>query len=307
MPLHSLSMRTDVPHLLAERAREVEAHLESVVPSAETTPTALHAAMRHSLFAGGKRLRPALVLESARAAGLDPPTPALPVAAALEMIHTYSLIHDDLPCMDDDDLRRGRPTCHVVHGEAMAILAGDALLTLAFTHLGEAAQRGLIPAAALPRIVTTLGRCAGTPGGMVAGQVLDIEGEGKELDASAVDAIHRHKTGALIEASCVCGGLVAEPPEGIVKALSQYGRALGLAFQIVDDILDATSTCVALGKTAGKDIAQGKATYVSVHGLEAARAEAKHQAEQARGALASLGERGEPLASLVDFVIQRQR
>jgi geranylgeranyl pyrophosphate synthase len=261
--------------------------------------------MRHSLFAGGKRLRPALVLESARAAELDPPDPALPVAAALEMIHTYSLIHDDLPCMDDDDVRRGRPTCHVAHGEAMAVLAGDALLTLAFTHLGEAADRGVIPPAALPRIVATLGRCAGTPSGMVAGQVLDIEGEGKDLDAAAVDAIHRHKTGALIEASCVCGALVAEPPGEVIEALSEYGRALGLAFQIVDDILDATSTSEALGKTAGKDAAQGKSTSVSVHGLEGARVEARRQAERARGALAPLGERGEPLASLVDFVVQR--
>jgi geranylgeranyl diphosphate synthase, type II len=223
------------------------------------------------------------------------------------MIHTYSLIHDDLPCMDDDDLRRGRPTCHVVYGEAMAVLAGDALLTLAFTHLGEAAERGVIPAAALPRIVATLGHCAGTPGGMVAGQVLDIEGEGNDLDASAVDAIHRHKTGALIEASCICGALVAEPPEEVVGALSAHGRALGLAFQIVDDILDATSTSQALGKTAGKDVAQGKATSVSVHGLGAARAEAQRQAELARRALAPLGARAEPLAALVDFVVQRQR
>jgi geranylgeranyl diphosphate synthase type II len=262
--------------------------------------------MRHSLFAGGKRLRPALVMASAEAAGLAPAERALPVAAALEMIHTYSLIHDDLPSMDDDAMRRGRPTCHVVFGEAMAILAGDALLTLAFTHLGEAAERGEIPPRALPRIVAALGRGAGTPHGMVAGQVADIEAEGNTVAPEALAFIHQRKTGALIEAACVCGALVADPPAATLAALESYGRALGLAFQIVDDVLDATQPSESLGKTAGKDADQGKATYVTVHGLEAARAEATRQGAIARVALEPLGEKGRELAALADFVVSRK-
>ncbi len=298
-------MVADVAALLADCARRAEAHLERVVPAASVAPTTVHAAIRHSLFAGGKRLRPALVLISAEAAGLSDPDRALPVAAALEMIHTYSLIHDDLPCMDDDDLRRGRPTCHVAFSETVAMLAGDALLTLAFTHLAEAAARGDFPAAALPRLVATLGRGAGTPHGMVAGQAADMEANGQEVDAEALAFIHEHKTGALIEAACVGGALVAEPPEATITALGQYGRALGLAFQIVDDILDVTATSERLGKTPGKDDAQGKATYPAVHGLDAARAEARRLAALATDALAPLGDRGVRLAALVEFAVAR--
>ena len=299
-------MPTDVSTLLADSARRVEAYLERVVPGKEEEPGAVHAAMRHSLLAGGKRLRPALVLTSARAAGLAENDRALPVAAALEMIHTYSLIHDDLPCMDDDVLRRGQPTCHVAFGEAMAVLAGDALLTLAFTHLGEAAEQGNLPAATLPRIIATRGRCAGTPHGMVAGQVADIEAEGKALDAESLALIHRRKTGALIEAACVCGGLVAEPPETTIAALSRFGQALGLAFQIVDDLLDVTGSNDTLGKSAGKDAAQGKATYPGVHGLDAAREEARRQGDLAKEALAPLSARGRELAALAEFVVTRR-
>jgi geranylgeranyl diphosphate synthase type II len=300
-------MAVDVAAFLDESARRVEAHLERVIPPESHEPVRVHAAMRHSLFAGGKRLRPALVLASAEAAGLSEPNRALPVAAALEMIHTYSLIHDDLPSMDDDELRRGRPTCHVVFGEAVAILAGDALLTLAFTHLGEAAQRGELPVAILPRLISALGRGAGTPHGMVAGQVADIEAEGREIHAQALDFIHARKTGALVEAACVCGGIVAEPPEKTLTALGAYGRALGLAFQIVDDILDVTQDTEALGKTAGKDAARGKATYPGVNGLAAARAEARRQGRLAVDALGDLGSRAEVLRALVDFVVKRTR
>jgi geranylgeranyl diphosphate synthase type II len=271
----------DVASLLDRHARDVVVHLERVVPAANADPATIHAAMRHSLFAGGKRLRPALVLASAEAAGCRDAKRALPVAAALEMIHTYSLIHDDLPCMDDDDLRRGRPTCHVVFGEAIAVLAGDALLTLAFTHLGDAAEEGTIPAAVLPRLLKTLGHASGTPAGMIAGQVADIE------------------------AACVCGALVAEPDAKTLDALGAYGRALGLTFQIVDDILDVTASSDGMGKTVGKDAAQGKATYPGVHGLDAARQEAKRQATAAREALKPLGDRGRELVALVEFVLSR--
>lgn len=293
--------------LLDRSARLVEEYLERVIPSADTEPRSVHAAMRHSLFAGGKRLRPALVLSCAEAAGLRAPDRALPVAAAVEMIHTYSLIHDDLPCMDDDALRRGRPTCHVVYGEAIAILAGDALLTLAFAHLGEAALSGALPAAALGPIIAALGRGAGTPEGMVAGQVADLEAEGRAVDAPALAFIHQRKTGALIEAACVCGALAAEPPEATVAAVGAYGRALGLAFQIVDDILDVTQPSATLGKTAGKDAAQGKATYPALHGLEAARAEARRQGALAVEALRPLGEGAAALRALVEFVLARER
>lgn len=295
----------DPKQALAECATRVEAHLDAVIPSADEEPATIHQAMRHSLNAGGKRLRPALVMMSARAAGVDDVDRALPVAAAVEMIHTYSLIHDDLPCMDDDDLRRGQPTCHVKFGEAMAVLAGDALLTLAFTHIGEAAETGIIPPSVLPRIVAELGRGAGTPVGMVAGQVADVEGEGKELDAEQLEFIHRRKTGALIEASCVCGALVADPPAKSVEALRSYARALGLAFQIVDDILDATSTSEKMGKTTGKDAAQGKTTYVSVHGLNVARAMAHRQTALAKESLSPFGKAGNDLAALADFVVNR--
>jgi geranylgeranyl diphosphate synthase type II len=295
----------DVASLLDRHARDVVVHLERVVPAANADPATIHAAMRHSLFAGGKRLRPALVLASAEAAGCRDAKRALPVAAALEMIHTYSLIHDDLPCMDDDDLRRGRPTCHVVFGEAIAVLAGDALLTLAFTHLGDAAEEGTIPAAVLPRLLKTLGHASGTPAGMIAGQVADIEAEGKDVIAETLASIHRRKTGALIEAACVCGALVAEPDAKTLDALGAYGRALGLTFQIVDDILDVTASSDGMGKTVGKDAAQGKATYPGVHGLDAARQEAKRQATAAREALKPLGDRGRELVALVEFVLSR--
>lgn len=298
-------MATEVGILLAKSAKRVEAYLERVVPFGDEGPGTIHAAMRHSLLAGGKRLRPTLVLASARAAGIADDEKALPLAAALEMIHTYSLIHDDLPCMDDDTLRRGQPACHIAFGEATAILAGDALVTLAFAHLGEAAERGDLPVALFPRIVATLGRCAGTPSGMVAGQVADLEAEGKAPDAAALSLIHRLKTAALIEAACVCGGLLAEPSEETIFALSAYGSALGLTFQIVDDLLDVTESSDKLGKTAGKDAARGKATYPGVHGLETARKEARRQGNAAREALKPLRERGTELAALVEFVVNR--
>lgn len=298
-------MASDAAGFLAEATRRVEEHLQRVLPAAETEPKTLHAAMRHSLFAGGKRLRPALTLASAQAAGLADLARALPAAAALEMIHTYSLIHDDLPCMDNDALRRGRPTCHIVYGEAIAILAGDALLTLAFTHLAEEAARGTLPLPTFPRLVAHLGAAAGVPAGMVAGQVADIEAEHRAVTADELAWIHRRKTGAIIEAACVCGGLVAEAPKAVIQALSRHGQALGLCFQIVDDILDATQTSETLGKTAGKDVTQGKATFVALHGLDAARAEAQRQAALAREAAAPLGGRAAALLGLLDAVTSR--
>lgn len=284
------------------RAREIIEHaLESAIADGPDTVPELRAAMRYSLLAGGKRLRPLLVLASARAAGGDEGD-ALPAALAVEMIHTYSLIHDDLPAMDDDELRRGRATNHVVFGEAMAILAGDALHTLAFETVAHAA----LPADRVRAMVATLARAAG-PEGMCGGQVLDLLQEGRPADERRVERIHELKTGALLAASFRLGAEAVGAAAEIVARLESCGRHTGLAFQIQDDILDETASTEALGKTAGKDKAANKATWPAVFGLERARGEVRRQTDAALAALVPLGAAAESLAALVSRAANRQQ
>jgi geranylgeranyl diphosphate synthase, type II len=284
---------------LASSAKFVDARLDAFLPSEKTSPATLHKAMRYSIFAGGKRLRPALVLAAAEAVG-GSREDASPAACAVEMIHTYSLIHDDLPAMDDDDLRRGRPTCHKVYGDAMAILAGDGLLTYAFEVLTTSTRTESIAG-----IVRAIARGSGTQG-MVGGQVLDIEGEGKPATLASVSAIHNWKTAALINACCEAGALAGGATQTEYEHLRTYGQNIGLAFQIVDDILDITSSPEALGKTPGKDARVGKATYPAVMGLEKAREEADRLADRAFSALKILGPRAKTLEALGRFVLERQ-
>jgi geranylgeranyl diphosphate synthase type II len=284
---------------LQQSQQFVDAQLERILPPAQSTPATLHEAMRYSVFAGGKRLRPALVFAAAEAVG-GSREDAAPAACAVEMIHTYSLIHDDLPAMDDDDLRRGKPTCHKVFGEAMAILAGDALLTYAFEVLTSSNRTESVAG-----IVRAIARGVGSQG-MVGGQVLDIEGEGKAADLASVCAIHSWKTAALIAACCEAGALAGGATQTEYEHLESFGRKIGLAFQIVDDILDITSSPEALGKTPGKDARMGKATYPAVLGLEKAREEAGRLAQQAFEELKILGPRGQTLEALGRFVLERQ-
>ncbi len=296
-------MSVDVQSYMAERARAVDAALARYLPSESDPPATLHKAMRYSVFAGGKRLRPVFVIAGAEAMGgrMDE---VMQTACAVEMIHTYSLIHDDLPAMDNDDFRRGVPTNHKVFGEAIAILAGDALLTLAFRLLADNFAAGS-DAHALRNILIEVADAAGSAG-MVGGQVADIESEGKRVGAETVDYIHTHKTAALIRASIRAGAMLAEATPSQLVALGLAGGNLGLAFQIMDDILDVTATSEELGKTAGKDQAQQKATYPAVHGLEVSRIHAKTLVREAHAALQSFGPRAEPLRALGTFIVERK-
>ena len=251
-----------------EKGRELaDAALERLIPPVEQRPSSIHQAMRHSVFAGGKRIRPTLCMEAGRAVAGELPAGIEDLGAALEMLHTYSLIHDDLPALDNDDLRRGRPTCHRVFGEAVAILAGDALQTQAYEVLSHLQ----CPAEARVRIVEEIARGTGTVNGMIGGQVVDLEAERTRPDAETLEYIHRSKTGALITASVVSGGIYAGGSAEQVSKLRCFGQSIGLAFQIVDDILDVTQTSEQLGKTAGKDVASEKATYPSLFGIEQSR------------------------------------
>jgi geranylgeranyl pyrophosphate synthase len=285
------------PALLARHASTVNALLATLPARWPGTPKALLAAMSYSLEAGGKRLRPALVLETFAACnGPDAALPAAHTAAlAMEMVHTFSLVHDDLPAMDDDDLRRGRPTLHKVYDEAMAILAGDALLAAAFELLATTGQAGL---------VAELARAAG-PAGMIGGQVLDIAAEGKHITAEELSQIHSKKTGALLVASCRMGALAAGASAPNLAAITAFATHTGLAFQIVDDILDVTSTPEQLGKATGKDAGRGKNTYPALHGLEASRARAAQALDSAFAALAPLGPPADGLRGLARFVVDR--
>jgi geranylgeranyl diphosphate synthase type II len=273
--------------------------LDEWIPKETESPGTLHKAMRYSLFAGGKRLRPALALAASEAVGgtFDD---AAPVACALEMIHTYSLIHDDLPAMDDDDLRRGRPTNHKVFGEAIAVLAGDGLLTLALETLTRCPREE-----AIAGVVRCVARGAGCQG-MVGGQVLDLEAEGKPADLPSVKAIHQWKTAALISVSCEGGALAGGATQKEAENMRSFGVKIGLAFQILDDILDCTSSPEQLGKTPGKDEKVGKATYPSVMGLEKARSEAEGLIEAAEQELAAFGPKGNTLRELARFVVERK-
>ena len=277
----------------------VDRHLDLFLPKSSTPPALLHEAMRYSIFAGGKRLRPALVFAAAEAVG-GSREDAAPAACAVEMIHTYSLIHDDLPAMDDDDLRRGQPTCHKKFSESTAILAGDGLLTYAFEIL-TATKR----AESVAGIVRAVAQGVGTQG-MVGGQVLDLEGEGKTPTLASVSAIHAWKTAALITSCCQAGALAGGATQKEYEHLTSYGQNIGLAFQIVDDILDITSSSEALGKTPGKDAQTGKATYPAVLGIEKARQEANRLASKGFEELKVFGERGRTLSALGRFVVERE-
>ncbi len=323
-------MTIDVQHILRSGAALTDVALERLLPAATAEPHSIHRAMRHSTFAGGKRLRPILVMEAARCVAGSLPEGAAALGAAVEMVHTYSLIHDDLPALDNDDLRRGQPTCHVAFGEAIAILAGDALQTLAFQTLAE------LPAPA-PTVVSILrefaiaigtgvgpesgsGTVAALPPGMIGGQVMDIEGEGSKPTAALVERIHRAKTGALITTSIVCGGLLGlghclSAPDcagklpcssqDVVARLRTFGENAGLAFQIVDDVLDRTQSSEQLGKTAGKDTATEKATWPAVFGIEQARRDAAALIADAFAALEPFGQTADSLKAVALYLLDR--
>ncbi len=301
-------MSVDYAELVKTGVALTDASLERLLPGPETPPHSIHRAMRHSIFAGGKRLRPLLAMEAARMVAGTLPDGAADLGAAMEMLHTYSLIHDDLPAMDDDDLRRGKPTAHVVYGEAVAILAGDALQTLAYQTLaslpGAAAVKVEIVEEAAIGTGTGVG-ADGLPPGMIGGQVMDIEGEGQQPTAELVEAIHRAKTGALITAAIVAGGLFGGAGADEVEHLRRFGQRAGLAFQIVDDILDETQSSEQLGKTAGKDTATAKATWPAVFGLEASRETAAALLRDAMAELDRFGERAAPLQAVARALVER--
>ena len=346
-------MNSEVQNILTSGVTLTDAALERLLPSATTEPHSIHRAMRHSTFAGGKRLRPILCMEAARmvaGTGQIPPG-AADLGAAIEMAHTYSLIHDDLPALDNDDLRRGKPTCHVAFGEAIAILAGDALQNLAFQVISNLPAPPATIVAILHDFALAIGTGVGAPTalppGMIGGQVMDIEGEHHKPTPELVERIHRAKTGALITTSIVCGGLLALPPAGtmemgsprnldarlgktpaerakahfeetkakveaarekytdILARLRTFGESAGLAFQIVDDILDMTQTSAELGKTAGKDTASDKATWPAVYGIEQSKKDAAALIADADQALAPFGDAAHPLMSLAHYLVDR--
>ncbi len=285
---------------LQERQAQVEAALDGAIPV--TYPEKIYEAMRYSLLAGGKRLRPILCLATCEMAG-GTVEMAMPTACALEMIHTMSLIHDDLPAMDNDDYRRGQLTNHKVYGEDIAILAGDGLLAYAFEFV--AANTRNVPAQQLLQVITRLARAVGAAG-LVGGQVVDLESEGQpDVSMETLNFIHNHKTAALLEASVVCGGILAGAPATDLKRLSGYAQNIGLAFQIVDDILDITATQEELGKTAGKDLQAQKVTYPSLWGLEESQRQAQQLIEAASKELATFGESARPLLAIADFITSR--
>jgi geranylgeranyl diphosphate synthase, type II len=300
-PANGLPFAMKLPPFFEEDRVAVDAALERLLPAESTQPTSIHTAMRYSVFAGGKRIRPILCLETARIFSSDV-APALHPACALEFIHTYSLIHDDLPPLDNDDLRRGKPTCHKKFGEALAILAGDALLTLAFETIGAA------PIASDRRvaILTEVAGAAGTVNGMVGGQVADIEAERKSVDPQMLEYIHRSKTAALIRAAVTSGALCAGANPDDVARLRRFGETMGWAFQVTDDILDVEESSAALGKTAGKDFAQQKATYPAIHGLERSHQIANDLASKAIAELAPFADRASRLREIAEFLVLRR-
>jgi geranylgeranyl diphosphate synthase type II len=296
------TMAVNVKSLIHEGAELTDRTLEALIPTAEIVPASIHGAMRHSVFAGGKRLRPVLAMQAGVTIAGELPRGIERLGAAIEMLHTYSLIHDDLPALDNDDLRRGKPTCHVAFGEAIAILAGDALQARAFEVLA-----GLeCPAPATVQIIGLIANAVGTVEGMIGGQVLDIESEHLKPTPELVDAIHRAKTGALIRVSVVAGGVYAGASAEDVARLDRFGRKAGLAFQIVDDVLDMTVDSAQLGKTAGKDVATEKATWPAVFGIAQSRHDAAQLIEEAFAALEPYGARAEGLKSVARYLVERQ-
>ena len=279
----------------------VDRALDRFLPKAAAKPATIHKAMRYSLFAGGKRLRPVLTLAAAEACG-GRKEDALPAACAVECIHTYSLVHDDLPCMDDDDLRRGRPTNHKVFGEGIAVLAGDALLTVAFEILAKSPGTRRYPVAAQ---VAELAHASGSRW-LVGGQVADLEGEGRPLTAAELEYIHRCKTAALLTTSIRLGAMSANATDAHLQALTTFGESVGLAFQVIDDILDVTQSSEKLGTTAGKDANAQKATYPAIHGLDKSRQTARRLTAKARAALQPLKAKGATLQALADYLLARE-
>jgi geranylgeranyl diphosphate synthase type II len=295
-------MLVDVKSLRQEATELTDRALEELLPSAGTVPVSIHGAMRHSVFAGGKRLRPLLAYQAAVTIAGRQPEGIERLGAAIEMLHTYSLIHDDLPALDNDDLRRGKPTCHKAFGEAIAILAGDALQTRAFEVLASLD----VPPAATVQIVGLIANAIGTIDGMIGGQVLDLESEHLKPTPELVEAIHRAKTGALIRVSVVAGGVYAGASMEDVARLDLFGRKAGLAFQIVDDVLDMTVDSAHLGKTAGKDLATEKATWPAVFGIEQSERDAATLIEEAFAALAPYGSRADGLKSVARYLVERE-
>ncbi|HVB33247.1 MAG TPA: farnesyl diphosphate synthase [Patescibacteria group bacterium] len=290
-----------LPSFLEENRAAVDRALGGLLPPETTPPESIHRAMRYSVMAGGKRIRPSLCLESARLFQANPQA-AIEVACALEFIHTYSLIHDDLPALDNDDLRRGQPTCHKQFGEAMAILAGDGLLTLAFETLAKAP----VPPERLVRLIREIAAAAGTVNGMVGGQVADVEAEGQVVDPATLEYIHRAKTAALIRSSAAAGALAGIACEDDIARIGRFGEQIGWAFQVIDDILDVEESSAALGKTAGKDSRQKKATYPALYGLEESRQTADRLARAAVGELEPYGAAAERLRELAHFLTLRR-
>jgi geranylgeranyl diphosphate synthase type II len=288
---------------LSDGQKLTDAALERLLPAGTQHPASIHQAMRHSVFAGGKRLRPILCMEAARMISSSLPSGVEDLGAALEMLHTYSLIHDDLPALDNDDLRRGRPTCHKAFGEAIAILAGDALQTQAY----EVLARLRCPAQARVRIIEEIARGTGTINGMIGGQVVDLEAEHHKPDLPTLEYIHRAKTAALITASLVSGALYAGADDDAVGSIRSFGQNIGLAFQIVDDVLDVTQTSEQLGKTAGKDTAAEKATYPALFGVEQSLKKADDLVNTACATLDRFGERAQTLKCLAQFLVERKK
>jgi geranylgeranyl diphosphate synthase type II len=294
-------MSTELRQYMETVVSAVDTALDDFLPTPIESPEIIHEAMRHSVFAGGKRLRPVLCIAAAEACGGNQKS-AMTAACAVELMHTYSLVHDDLPCMDDDDLRRGRPTCHKVYGEGMAVLCGDALLTEAFAVLVKAPSTDRYSVSDMVAEFSS----AGGSRKLIGGQVLDLEGEGKQLDKTQLKAIHEAKTAALLVASLRLGGMTANASTQQIEALSAFGHSLGLAFQVIDDILDVTQTSKKLGKTAGKDQAAAKSTYPSVWGLEESRKEAERLTGEALAALEVFGESGTRLREIAEWMLFRE-
>jgi geranylgeranyl diphosphate synthase, type II len=295
-------MQASVHEILSSGAERIDHALERLLPGPEQEPVSIHRAMRHSVFAGGKRLRPVLAMEAARMIVGELPLGVEDLGAAIEMLHTYSLIHDDLPALDNDDLRRGKPTCHVVFGEAIAILAGDALQTQAYEVLA-----GLqCPAPQKVEIVRLIAQATGTVEGMIGGQVMDLEAEELKPTAEMVDAIHRAKTGALIRVSLMSGAVYAGGTTSDIERLREFGRKAGLAFQIMDDVLDMTQDSSQLGKTAGKDVASEKATWPAIYGIDQSVKDAERLIDEAFVQLSAYGERADRLKAVARYLVERK-
>ncbi len=292
----------DLNEVLESGCKTIDSTLDRLIPRADAYPQSIHQAMRHSVFAGGKRIRPILCMEAARTIRGAMPEGVEELGAALEMLHTYSLVHDDLPALDNDDLRRGKPTCHKVFGDAIAILAGDALQTFAY----EVLSRLKCPPEARVRVIEEIARGTGTLEGMIGGQVVDLESEHVAPTAKVLEYIHRSKTGALITASVVSGGIYAGGSHAEIIRLRDYARAIGLAFQIVDDVLDVTQSSEQLGKTAGKDTASDKVTYPALFGIDESLRRADALIASACTALDSFGTRANSLKDLAHFLVQRK-